>query len=170
MLDHQHHTKFETDARSPAVGAVKADSIAHGDARIRRKLDRHMMPLFFVLYMLAFLDRGNIGNAQVAGMGKDLHLTSSQYAWFATIFYITYIVFEFSLLFWKLYPPHLVGAVVVFGWSVCAESPVALLFSSDLSLSVLFTPPLFTPFSSNSIQRPGASWARSRPQRRIGKA
>ncbi|KZZ91146.1 Major facilitator superfamily domain, general substrate transporter [Moelleriella libera RCEF 2490] len=118
MLDHQHHTKLETDAHSPAVGAVKADSVAHGDARIRRKLDRHMMPLFFVLYMLAFLDRGNIGNAQVAGMGKDLHLTSSQYAWFATIFYITYIVFEFSLLFWKLYPPHLVGAVVVFGWGL----------------------------------------------------
>lgn len=49
-------------------------------------------------------------------MGKALHLSSSEYAWFATIFYITYIVFEFSLLFWKLYPPHLVGAVVVFGW------------------------------------------------------
>jgi hypothetical protein len=66
--------------------------------------------------MLAFLDRGNIGNAEVAGMGKALNLTSSQYAWFATIFYITYIVFEFSLLFWKIFPPHLVGTAVVLGW------------------------------------------------------
>jgi hypothetical protein len=66
--------------------------------------------------MLAFLDRGNIGNAEIAGMQKALHLSSSQYAWFATIFYITYIIFEFSLLFWKIFPPHIVGAFVVFGW------------------------------------------------------
>ncbi|OAQ62877.1 MFS transporter [Pochonia chlamydosporia 170] len=113
--------------KSSDVGGTNAtssgsdSSIRHdasADARIRRKLDRHMMPLFFVLYMLAFLDRGNIGNAQIAGMGKALHLSSSEYAWFATIFYITYIVFEFSLLFWKLYPPHLVGAIVVFGWGL----------------------------------------------------
>jgi hypothetical protein len=66
--------------------------------------------------MLAFIDRGNIGNAEIAGMQQDLDLTSSQYAWFATIFYITYILFEFSLLFWKIFPPHIVGALVVFGW------------------------------------------------------
>ena len=74
--------------------------------------------------MLAFLDRGNIGNAEIAGMQQDLKLTSSQYAWFATIFYITYIVFEFSLLFWKLFPPHIVGALVVFGWlAISARFP-----------------------------------------------
>ena len=66
--------------------------------------------------MLAFIDRGNIGNAEIAGMQRDLDLTSSQYAWLATIFYITYIVFEFSLLFWKIFPPHIVGALAVFGW------------------------------------------------------
>ena len=66
--------------------------------------------------MLAFIDRGNIGNAEIAGMQQDLKLTSSQYAWCATIFYIAYIVFEFSLLFWKIFPAHIVGAVVVFGW------------------------------------------------------
>lgn len=37
-------------------------------------------------------------------------------SWFATIFYTTYIVCEFSLLFWKIFPPYIVGAFVVFGW------------------------------------------------------
>ncbi|KAK5996346.1 MFS transporter prlL [Cladobotryum mycophilum] len=97
---------------------IKQDACA--DSRIRRKLDIHLMPLVFVLYMLAFLDRGNIGNAEVAGMQKALHLTSGQYAWFATIFYITYIICEFSLLFWKIFPPHIVGALVVFGWGLMA--------------------------------------------------
>lgn len=66
--------------------------------------------------MLAFLDRSNIGNAEIAGMEQDLHLDGHKYSWLLTIFYITYVVFEFSLLFWKIFPPHMVGAFVVFGW------------------------------------------------------
>ena len=115
---------------------------ASAEARVRRKLDWHLMPLFFVLCkshslsprgssrsgrqltssllllldMLAFLDRSNIGNAVIAGMTKDLHLVGDRYEWLLTIFYITYIVFEFSLLFWKIFPPHRVAAVVVFWW------------------------------------------------------
>ena len=73
-------------------------------------------PLTFAIDMLAFLDRGNIGNAEIAGMAKDLALTGNKYPLITTIFYITYIVFEFSLLFWKIFPPHIVGAFVVFGW------------------------------------------------------
>ena len=66
--------------------------------------------------MLAFLDRSNIGNAQIAGMAKELDLTGNRYSWLLTVFYITYIIFEFSLLFWKIFPPHIVGTLVVFGW------------------------------------------------------
>jgi len=67
--------------------------------------------------MLAFLDRSNIGNAQVAGMRKDLRLgTGDKYPWLLTIFYISYIAFEFSLLLWKIFPPHRVAAIVVFCW------------------------------------------------------
>ena len=53
----------------------------------------------FNLDMLAFLDRSNIGNAVIAGMLHDLHLVGDQYERLLTIFYITYFVFEFSLLF-----------------------------------------------------------------------
>lgn len=66
--------------------------------------------------MLAFLDRSNIGNAVVAGMRRDLHLSSDNYQWLLTIFYSTYIVLEFSQLFWKIFPPHRVAAFVVLGW------------------------------------------------------
>ena len=66
--------------------------------------------------MLAFLDRSNIGNAKIAGMAKDLKLTSNRYSLLTMIFYVSYVVFEFSLLFWKRFPPHIVATVVVFGW------------------------------------------------------
>ena len=66
--------------------------------------------------MLSYLDRSNIGNAVLAGMTRDLHLVGDRYEWLLTIFYISYAVFEFSLLFWKIYPPHRVAAVAVFCW------------------------------------------------------
>jgi hypothetical protein len=42
------------------------------EKRLRRKFDRSLLPLVFVAYLLAFLDRSNIGNAETAGMSADL--------------------------------------------------------------------------------------------------
>ena len=134
-------TKSQVGTADPESRETQVHYDAVEERRVRWKLDRHMMPLFFVLCklwpwlqclfflcdkvffsrnvytdMLAFLDRSNIGNAEIAGMAKDLHLDGNKYSWLLTIFYITYIVFEFSLLFWKIFPPHIVGTFVVFAW------------------------------------------------------
>lgn len=47
-----------------------------------------------ILYLLAFLDRANIGNAKIAGLTTDLRLSVSQFNATLTIFYISYSVFE----------------------------------------------------------------------------
>jgi hypothetical protein len=70
--------------------------------------------------MLAFLDRSNIGNARIAGMQKELSIDSDMYQWLLNIFYIAYVVAEFGVILWKLFPPHMVGAVVVLGWGIMA--------------------------------------------------
>lgn len=44
-----------------------------------RKVDYRLLPMLTLLYVLAFLDRGNIGNAKIAGMMDDLKLTGPQY-------------------------------------------------------------------------------------------
>jgi len=67
------------------------------ERQVRRKLDRNILPLVFALYLLAFLDRSNIGNARIAGMDKALGLTSDKYTWLLTIFYISYILFQFQI-------------------------------------------------------------------------
>ncbi|KAI9462068.1 MFS general substrate transporter [Boletus coccyginus] len=59
-------------------------------ARLLRKLDRHLLPLVSLLYLLSFLDRSNIGNAKVAGMSKDLHLVGLEYNTAAAVFFILY--------------------------------------------------------------------------------
>lgn len=72
--------------------------------------------------MLAFLDRSNIGNAKIAGMSTSLSLDSDGYQWLLNIFYIAYVVAEPAVLLWKLFPSHIVGAIVVFGWGPVATA------------------------------------------------
>lgn len=44
-----------------------------------RKIDLHLIPWLSLLYLLSFLDRTAIGNANTFGLAKDLGLTSQQY-------------------------------------------------------------------------------------------
>lgn len=44
--------------------------------------------------MASYVDRGNIGNAKTAGMTDELKITSDEYAWLITIYYIAYIAFH----------------------------------------------------------------------------
>ncbi|KAJ9637478.1 hypothetical protein H2204_004902 [Knufia peltigerae] len=81
-----------------------------------RKLDWHILPLCFILYTFSVLDRGNLGNAKLAGLYKDLDLTSDEYDWLGTMFYIAYIVFQFSSVGWKLFKPHQWVSFVVLAW------------------------------------------------------
>lgn len=50
--------------------------------------------------MVSYIDRGNIGNAYTAGMGSEWGITSDQYSWLVTNYYIGYIVFH-----WVSDPP-----------------------------------------------------------------
>ena len=47
--------------------------------RLVRKIDWHIMPVLVILYLLSFLDRTNIGNARLANLEKDLHMTGLNY-------------------------------------------------------------------------------------------
>jgi MFS family permease len=90
------------------------------DARVRRKLDKRILPFLFLSYLFAFLDRSNIGNAKVANMTKDLGINDSQYQWLLTIFYLAYIVFQFLLICYKFIKPSRFMGSCVFFWGVAA--------------------------------------------------
>jgi hypothetical protein len=50
----------EVDLKKDAVvGSVETDPAL--DRRITRKLDFHILPWIFILWLLAFIDRSNIG-------------------------------------------------------------------------------------------------------------
>ncbi|KAI0424067.1 major facilitator superfamily domain-containing protein [Xylaria sp. FL1042] len=41
---------------------------------VMRKIDYRLIPVMGVLYLLSHIDRGNIGNAKIEGLDKDIHL------------------------------------------------------------------------------------------------
>ncbi|EMR65065.1 putative major facilitator superfamily transporter protein [Eutypa lata UCREL1] len=49
-----------------------------------------LLPWLCILYLLAFLDRTNIGNAKIAGLPADTHLVGDQYNITLTVFFIPY--------------------------------------------------------------------------------
>ncbi|KAI1301044.1 major facilitator superfamily domain-containing protein [Xylaria venustula] len=111
-------TGGSVDHLDPAESELQIDPAL--ERRVVRKLDLHLVPLVTCLYLVAFLDRSNIGNGQTAGMGKDLGLSDDQYQWLLTIFYIPYIVFEGAALMWKIVPPHWWAFACVFVWGIAS--------------------------------------------------
>lgn len=57
------------------------------------KVDRRLLPFLFLCYILAYLDRVNVGFAKLQ-MAKDLGLSDAAYATGAGIFFIGYFFFE----------------------------------------------------------------------------
>lgn len=91
------------------------------EQKVRRKLDTRLVLFVALLYLLSFLDRSNIGNAKVAGLTEDLRMSDNQFEWLLTAFYITYILFEWMTLCFKIFPPHIYIACCVFAWGILAS-------------------------------------------------
>lgn len=51
------------------------------EAKVIRKLDWVLLPYIFLLYMLAVLDRSNLGNARLAGLENAINLKGFNYNW-----------------------------------------------------------------------------------------
>ncbi|KAJ8474468.1 hypothetical protein ONZ51_g7199 [Trametes cubensis] len=70
------------------------DTSAIDERKLMRRIDWHVVPWLAVLYLLNFLDRGNIGNAKLYHMTDDLHITDKQYLVALTVFFFPYSLFE----------------------------------------------------------------------------
>lgn len=64
-------------------------------ARITRKFDKHIIPWLFGLWLMAFIDRSNIGNAKIDGLAEDLNiLEGNKFNIALAIFYVPYIIVD----------------------------------------------------------------------------
>ncbi|KAK3391762.1 major facilitator superfamily domain-containing protein [Sordaria brevicollis] len=87
---------YEVGSPTTSVGRVGPLTPPEGttESKIVRKIDAHIIPFIIVLYLLAFLDRVNIGNARAFGLEEDLGLEKVEYNTALTIFFVPYIILE----------------------------------------------------------------------------
>ncbi|KAL4973586.1 major facilitator superfamily domain-containing protein [Aspergillus desertorum] len=88
-LDEYHNGEFNHIEASQEIFWTEEE-----EKKLVRKIDLFLLPNIWIMYLLSYMDRTNIGNAKVAGMSDDLGLTSSQYSVVLVVFFIGYVVFE----------------------------------------------------------------------------
>lgn len=67
--------------------------------RVYRRITRRILPLLFIAYLFAFLDRVNVGYAKLQ-MQDDLGFSDAVYGLGAGIFFLTYLLFEVPSNLW----------------------------------------------------------------------
>ena len=87
------------------------------ERRVLRKCDFHVLPMLYVFYTLAFLDRINIGNARIEGLERDLRMTGNDYNIALQVFFVPYILLEApSNIILKRLAPSTYLAFLMFMW------------------------------------------------------
>src|SRR2546427_6084751 len=92
------------DSSMQAAGVGSSSSQQEIGARARRRIAWRLLPFLFVLYVIAFLDRMNIGAAALQ-MPADLGFSPSVIGFGAGIFFLGYFLLEIP------------GALIVERWS-----------------------------------------------------
>jgi MFS transporter, ACS family, tartrate transporter len=89
---------------SPGIPAETAAVDAQLPARTRKHVTRRLMPFLMFVYLLAYLDRANIGVAKLR-MQEDLHFTDAIIGFGAGIFFLGYLLLDIP------------GSLIVERWS-----------------------------------------------------
>ncbi|KAH7925455.1 MFS general substrate transporter [Leucogyrophana mollusca] len=99
---------------------VKSDE----EKRLVRKLDMRILPITCLLYLFAYLDRSNLGNARLQGLPQDTlggDPTGVLFDWVNSAFFFSYIICQVpATVISKLFPPSYWMAGAAIGWAVCS--------------------------------------------------
>lgn len=117
-----------SDIEQKGVACAVEDVNAHtapesvdqdAERRLLWKMDIRILPILFVLYLLAFMDRINIGNAKIQHMTTDLHMVGNDYNIALFIFFIPYIICEVpSNMILKKVAPSTWLSGIMFSWGI----------------------------------------------------
>ncbi|KAL9094594.1 MAG: hypothetical protein Q9165_003153 [Trypethelium subeluteriae] len=88
------------------------------EQRILRTLDFRVVPVLWGLFLVSFIDRGNIANAKIQGMEEELHLIENDYNNAYWVFTLSYVIFGVpaNLVFRKFGPKSL--SIMMFCWGL----------------------------------------------------
>ncbi|KAF4119548.1 Major Facilitator Superfamily [Geosmithia morbida] len=103
----------DADAGSIGETAHVIDHVA--ERKLCFKFDIRLMPVLAVMYLFNALDKGNLGNAETAGLSDDLNFKSGQYNLIVSIFFVPYVLFAMPVaVLGKRFGPARVLPILMF--------------------------------------------------------
>ncbi|KAK7432820.1 hypothetical protein QQZ08_000683 [Neonectria magnoliae] len=98
MSEHREERISDAEAQKHSMAVVPGleDYVPGTDEEkaLVRKIDLFLLPTIWLMYLLSYMDRTNIGNAKIAGMSEDLNLDSDKYSIVLVVFFIGYVLCE----------------------------------------------------------------------------
>ncbi|KAK7027995.1 hypothetical protein VNI00_015081 [Paramarasmius palmivorus] len=88
------HYDNKSDSAEDTLLAAPPTLTEEEERKLWRKIDRRLMPILCLMYLMSFLDRGNIGNAKLQGLVTQLDLKGNEYNIALTMYFIPYCIFE----------------------------------------------------------------------------
>ncbi|KAL9109338.1 MAG: hypothetical protein Q9227_005968 [Pyrenula ochraceoflavens] len=116
-LEMTEPTGYDSNVEKDQTDFHHIDPIA--EKRLMRKVDWRLIPILALLFLCAFVDRINIGNARIQGLEKDLKMKGNNYNVALFIFFIPYILLEVpSNMILKKTRPSIWLSSIMFGWAI----------------------------------------------------
>lgn len=121
--DHVHASStvhsYDVDVGAQLIAETDRSLTPQEASQLRSKIDWHIMPLMCIMYLITFMDKTTLGEAAVLGILEDAHLTTNQYDWLGTIFYLSYLVFQYPQnLALQRFPVGKWMSINIFLWAV----------------------------------------------------
>src|ERR1700731_774461 len=124
-------------------GSVNDDHFAEQhrlEQKLVRKLDTIILPITMCMYLGAFVDRGNAGNARLQGLQAEvLGGSDTRFIVCLSMFYVSYIALNIpGNMLAKVLPPAKALALASFVWGVAATCQAAVTNYAGLIVCRLF--------------------------------
>jgi len=126
-FDEKRDPKAKADEaayESVNVPSAQEEPVSHEERLLVRKLDRCILPIACLMYLFAYLDRSNLGNARLQGLPADVlggDPTGKKFDWVNSVFFFSYILCPVpATILAKLFPPRLFLGSAAIGWGICS--------------------------------------------------
>ncbi|RDW90915.1 hypothetical protein BP5796_02080 [Coleophoma crateriformis] len=120
----QPHVEIYAEALTKYPNDESIDQAA--EAKLKRKLDRRIIPLLGLCYFFYYVDKTTLSYAAIFGLKTDLHLVGTQYSWLSSLFYFGWFVWAIpSNLIMQKCPPGWYLAFNIFMWGVLLMAQAA---------------------------------------------
>lgn len=111
-----------------SLRGMSDDEIKALNSKLVRKMDRIILPIIGILYILNYIDRQNLAAAKLQGITEDLHMTAQQFATSISILFVGYLPFQIpsNLLITKISRPGMYICVAVVIWGTISAATAAV--------------------------------------------